>query len=317
MPKGARIIARVLCMRLLCTGCAARETLADESRALSALRGYYRSAQLIATGVCTRTYYGEDGAILSDFRISEVLAGRGEPGDVICCQTEAMTLGVSYLGDFSYAQANAARAVPLAACPLNTGAGDIEYDDVTLSLSTIREDMALLQNVIIAPPDTWYYGNIAQLMEACGEVFIGRVRAVPALTDTEFREESGSATIEHTMPASIVPVTVYGSIKGALGYGDEVSFVNVPAHAADMLDAATLTAVRLDTAALPALRAGDFCIFFLLRGPDAKQESYFCVNPLQGFLPLEKDILRVPEGNGAFSDCATLLDFLHAIEDTA
>ncbi|MDO5111213.1 MAG: hypothetical protein Q4E65_02795 [Clostridia bacterium] len=315
MPKGVRTIAILLCVLLLCTGCTAQETLADESRALSALRVCYRSAKLIATGVCTRMYYGENGAVLSEFRLSEVLAGRGEPGDVITCETEAMTLQASYLCYFTYDAANRAQAVSLAICPWDTDANEIQYEESTLSLTAVREDMALLQNVIIAPPDTWYYGNILQLMEACTEVFIGRVTQVPALADTEFREESGSATIEHTMPASIVPVTVYGSIKGTLRYGEAVSFVNVPAHAADMLDAATLTAVQADAASLPALREGAFCIFFLLRGPDAKQESYFCVNPLQGFIPLEEDILLVPQGNEAFSSCATLLDFLHAIQN--
>lgn len=313
MPKAIRIIAISLCVLLLCTGCTANETLAEGSRALSELRTSYRSAQLIATGVCTRMYYGENGAILSDFRIGEVLAGIGKPGDVICCETEAMTLQAQYLGYFAYTDADGGQvASPLVLCPLHAETNEITYGESTLSLTAIREDMALLQNVIIAPPDTWYYQDIATLMDACTEVFIGRVDAVPALSDTEFREESGSAMVEHSMPASIVPVTVYGSIKGTLRYGDAVSFVNVPAHAADMLDAATLTAVQFDVAALPELQQGAYCVFFLLRGLDAKQESYFCVNPLQGFIPLDKDILLVPKGNDAFLDCATLPDFLQA-----
>lgn len=316
MPKGIRIIAISLCVLLLCAGCTANETLADESRALSALRTSYRSAQLIATGVCTRMYYGENGAILTDFRISEVLAGLGKPGDIICCETETMTLQASYLAYFTYTDADAGQiAAPLVIYPLQTETNEVKCEESTLSLAAIREDMALLQNVIIAPPDTWYYHDIPKLMDACAEVFIGRVNAVPELSDMEFREESGSATVEHSMPASIVPVTVYGSIKGSLRYGDAVSFVNVPVHAADMLDAATLTAVQLGASALPELRQGAYCIFFLLRGPDAKQESYFCVNPLQGFIPLNEDILLVPEANDAFSGCATLPDFMRAIEN--
>ena len=58
---------------------------------------------------------------------------------------------------------------------------------------------------------------------------------------------------------------------------------------------------------------GQYYVFFLKKGTDAKQELYLPVNPIQGWLGLENDMLRAAEENKLFSSCPDLKELVREL----
>lgn len=304
---------------LLFSGCA-QETLAPSasSASLSALRAAYRGASLIVTANCGGSLADAQGQPCVSLRVAEVLAGNAQAGDTLLCSGEGLKSGGNYL---LYLQDNAdAQSYALVeAVEWSSLSDSVESEGETLPLDALRTDIRDLQSVIGAPSETLYYGDIRSLVEASDAVFIGRVHAGALLSDMDFREESSTGTVEHTRPAAVVELEALGSIKGDIPYGDPVSCVYVPAAAADMLDAATLSPFGCTEADVPALNEGVH-LFFLRRGPDAKQPYYFGVNPIQGHAVLQEDTLLAAPRNGAlapYESLGALLEALYAGEGPA
>lgn len=309
MAKRVRLMALALAAALLC-GCG--NTVTEEARVLSDLRQSYRNADLVVTGECVEVH-DVDGVRCAALRVQETVAGR-PPEDIVHCTAADMQAGNGYLVYLKRPDAplagepNGYTAVAVAAWSAAEDAATAE--GVRLPMSVIRTDMENLNTVISAPADIWYYEKMPLLARAADEICIGRVEAMPALEETAFRSTSDNATVEHTLPAALATVRVYGSIKGACRYGEDISLVQAPGLSADLVDAAKLTAVRYGEADVPALNVGSYYVFFLQRGPDAKQAYYFCVNPVQGYVLLEKDILRPGSANQAAAQYQTLLELV-------
>ncbi len=312
--KIIKITLLVLALSLLCCGCA-NEALSPsaESIVLSELRSSYRSASLIATAACTEALPDTLGTRCVKLRLSEILAGRASAGEELICANNNMQAGNDYLVYLRYNDELGAYE-PVTSGLWNPAIDSASFNDDTLALSELRNDIAQLQSVISAPSETLYYNELSILVDASDAVCIGRVLTAPALVETSFREDSNTATIEHSRPAAIVPVQVYGSIKGDLEYGETISFIYSPAYASDLVDATTLKAFSCSEADVPALSEGYF-LFFLRQGPDAKQNYYFGINPLQSHVSLEQDMLLAAESNEALKPYSTLPDMLDALDN--
>lgn len=296
-------LALVLCLCLFVTGCALPAGNMGEARILAEARQDYREASLVVSGRCIQSHVNAEGENCYDLSIEQVLAGQADPGDVIHC-TSSMIVGQSYLlylaqgEDVSHTEDMLGYSL-VSGEPLPLSQGKVVYGGQSVELDILLEDMAALDAMISAPSGFYYYDEIAALAQAADDIFIGRVERAPALKDTQFRSQDNGATVEHTLPASIVQVTAYGGIKGALKYGDQVELVNAPAMNADVVNAATLASEPYTGGQAPRLEEGGIYLFFTLKGPDAKQHYSFLINPMQGFVPISGDTLAVPMGNRA------------------
>lgn len=308
--SGKLILALALCLCLVVGGCALPAGSGGEARILAEARQNYRNASLVVSGVCKQSHVNANGDSCYDLSIDRVLAGDASSGDVIHC-TSPMTEGESYL---LYLQAGEDVAhtedmlgyTLVSGEPLALSKGKVVYDGQAVDLDALLADMALLDAMISAPSASFYYDDLAALAQAADDIFIGRVDRVPPLQDTQFRSQNNGAIVEHTIPAAVAQVTAFGGIKGALKYGDQLQLVYAPAMNADVVNAATLAAEPYTTAQAPKLEPGGIYLFFLLKGPDAKQSYAFLVNPMQGFVQVEGDELAAPAGNRAFQNVRSL-----------
>lgn len=305
-------ISYLLIILLMCSACADDSMRASaDSSMLSSLRSSYRSADLIAAVTCSGFTKSSDGTSLASLEPIEIIAGKNTDA-VICCKGGEFLSGSSYVVYLSHDEATG-ELLPLAVIPYDTGSHTLTQGENTLRLADLQADIVPLQKIVSAPPELLYYRTAKELADASDAVFIGRVEQLPALADTDFREESGTGVVEHSRPASIAKLKVYGSIKGELPYGGQISFVYSPAFAGDIVDASSLTAYPCTEADIPALTQGAYYLFFLKSSPDPKQDHYFGVNPLQSHASLNGDTLGVAAKNEALSAYLELPELLTAL----
>lgn len=287
---------------------------ATDERVWSDAQRLYRNASLVVMGTCVRTHLNEEGLSCYDLEVDDVLAGSASQGDFIHCTDGAMKEGETYLlylaSDDSevYYSENTSNYTLLTDEPLPvTADGEVLFSGMKLSLQDIRENISEQNSIVAAPSDTFYYNDLAALTNASSQIFIGRVADIPELTDMRFRADSASSTIENTLPASVMEVEVYGSLKGNLRYGDEIQVVFCPALCDEITDAATLKSLSYTaTDAIEPEEDGVY-LFFLVHSPDAKQSYYFGVNPIQGFAELDSsDRVHVTYLNKALSSYYSL-----------
>lgn len=308
------LLAALLTMLLACA-CAVPAGLSqptdDAEHALAAIRQSYRSAQLVVRGTCLQTHTDASGAPCAAIEVDEVLAGSAKTGDILHCTASGLKEGGSYLlfleqgEDVHYSEDEIGFNV-LASDAVETTGGMAKLKTAGITLAEVRTEIARLDAVVSAPATNYYYTALTEMADAADEIFIGRVASDTALTTTSFRSQEGGGTVEQELPAALVRVEAYGAVKGALKYGDMVDLIYAPAMSADTVDAATLTAITYGENAVPMLRKGQICIFFLIKGPDSKQNYYFPINPFQGYVRLDGDELQVSYVNTAIMNYAEL-----------
>lgn len=315
--KNKRKLLALMCviLLLLTSACTAMTgTKATDEKVWSDLQRIYRSASLVVTGKCVRSYLNENDATCYDLRVSSVIAGTAVPGGLIHCTNGTMKEGETYLlylikndsavyysEDTSDYQLVTDNPFPV------TGGNEVDFDGTKLSLFEIIANISAQSSVVSAPSAAYYYKDLASLTNASDQIFIGRITDIPALTDTRFRSDAQGSTVENTLPASIMDVEVYGFIKGTLRYGQNIQVVYSPALNEELTDAATLKSFTYNTSNVVLPEKDGIYLFFLVNTPDAKQGYYFCVNPIQGFAALtEEDRIHVTYLNGALSSYYSL-----------
>jgi len=279
-------------------------------RFLSDARQSYRSASLVVSASCEDNFTAADGCIVSRVTVDEVLAGKAAPGDLIHIQSQLIP-GSRYLlylnnGEDVHFAEDQNVYVPVSPEPFIIVEDTVEYGGSSLSIREIKKDMAELDKIITAHGAVYYYDNLDALRDASESIFIGRVAAVSPLKNTRFRSQQGGSTVEKTTPASVVTLTVYGSVKGALGYGSTIQLMYIPQSAAGMTDGATLEPVSCSDEDIVELTEGTTYLFFLAEDPDAKQQYNFPVNPIQGWVRMDNDMLTYSDENGALAGYDTL-----------
>ena len=277
---------------------------------LSDARQSYRSASLVVSAKCKDTFIAPDGCTVSRITVDEVLAGKAKPGELLQIQ-DKLEPGGEYLlylgyGDEVHFAEDQHAYVSVSQEHFVISGDRVEYGGSSLSLNDIKKDMAEMDKTITAHGSVYYYNSLDALTEASESIFIGKVNSVSPLKNTRFRSQQGGSTIEKTAPAAVVSVTVYGSVKGARGYFSSVDMLYIPQAAGEMTDGATLEPVSCSEADVIELAEGETYLFFLADDPDAKQDSAFPINPIQGWVKVENDMLTASGANSALADYETL-----------
>ena len=314
-----RLFAFVLCLcALMCCSCAQVNTtelpeltVEPNAVALQNARTYYRNANLIIMGECTAIHTNAQGDICYDLTIAKVLAGDKQAGDTVHCTTGAMEVGRTYLlylaegEDVDFAEDTTPYQI-VTETPLLIQDGYVKWNEAYLTVEELIADMEKASETIVAPAKIYYYSKLKDLFDACDEVFIGRVLDVPAFEELPFYSYESGASVENSLLGSVTTVRAYGSIKGKLVYGDTIKLVYAPDMAAEIMDAATLAPVPNSKNKVASLAKGQVYLFFLIQGPDSKQQYYFPVNSMQGSVQIIYDSLAVPSFNGALKDYESL-----------
>lgn len=274
----------------------------------SELQRIYKKAALVVTGLCVQQHINSDGDTCYDLSVEEVIAGTAAEGELIHCTEGQMEAGERYLlylaeGEEMFYTEDTNRYELLSETPLAlSGEGMVKYADAEIPLDVLKQDIRRMDAVITAPSSFYYYKTVRELAEAADEIFIGRVISMTAEQDRAFRAQAEGTVVENTLPASVVQVEAYGSLKGALNYSDRISLVYAPKTGAGVVDAGTLQPVPFGEGSVPPLETGGVYLFFLIQSPDAKQDYRFAVNPLQGYAAVDaEDNVKVPQVNRALS----------------
>lgn len=305
VAKALRFASVLLCCLLLLSACASPATKVvvpqEEDRVLTNVRTQYRNANLIISGVCKGSHIDADGATCYDLSVTKIYAGNASLGDTIHCTKGEMTEGESYIlflgqdEDVHFAEDTTGYTL-LSSSPLPIVDSEVIWDGKRLSLDTLQQEIDQLSSVISAPA-VYYYDTLSALAEATDEIFIGRVEYLPDMANKTFSIRNGGAVEKLQCNTSSVVIEAYGSIKGSLDYGQRITMIHCPERVSGMLDAATLQHTEITASQAPRLQEGSVYLFFLCHGPDAKQNYWFPVNPVQGFVPLSGDMLFVCNAN--------------------
>ena len=173
--------------------------------------------------------------------------------------------------------------------------------------------MDAISRVITAPSKNYYYNDIRSLVDASENIFIGRVNSASHMRSTKFRTQDGGSTVEKKAPSANLTISVYGNIKGDIGYGQEINLVYVPSASENMTDAGTLQPKPVSADKAVKLSEGNTYLFFLAEDPDPKQDHCFPVNSIQGWIKVENDKLTVSDENGVARGYTDLSQLVAAI----
>ncbi len=282
------------------------------------MRAQYRNASLIVRGECVLTHTDANGRACAHVAVEDVLAGSAVVGEILQCEQNGMQPGETYLlymsdaEDVDYAEDTAGYVVNTEPMPIVDE--NVMQNGHKIPYDSIVQEIKALGEVLNVSAPLYYYDRLAQLVEASDEIFIGRVTQAPAFATYTFFSRDGGANQKSRREAAIVQISAYGSIKGAINYGDAVEMIHCPSRMSDLLDSATLTAVGLNEKQMPLLVRNGVYLFFLTRSPDAKQSYYQEINPLQGAIRLDGDLLETLKENGAVYGYKTLTALVKEIQ---
>ncbi len=276
-----------------------RKGASQRARALSELRNVYREAELVATGECVSAFTDINGEERRVMKLDEVVAGSAAVGDEVKCATDLMAVGERYL---MYLELSGDKNEPetyslLTKSALKLSEGKVKTGTVSIAYEEVLIDIRALMNVIAAPSELYYYHDIQALTDSCDAIFIGSVTSLGDFDSMQFRSEDNGASIQNTLLAAKADVEVYGAIKGAMKYGDKVTFIISPDMGGSMIDAQTLKTVGSSFGSIPQLMLSRTYVFFALRGPDSKQLYYYPINPIQGYVRIKGEELWVNDSN--------------------
>ena len=299
-----------VCIIALAVGLLVPVSEVTGERFLSDARQSYRSASLVVSARCEDNYTAADGSAVSRVRVKDVLAGSVLNNALLHVKGQLVPGGeyLLYLNsdrDVHYAEDQRAY-VSVSAEHFVINGENVEYGGSSMALEEIRQDMAELNKTVTVHGGVYYYDSMETLRDASESIFIGRVLSVSQSRNTKFRSQEGGSTIEKTASAYTATVAVYGSVKGAMPYGSTIRIMNIPAAAGSMTDGLTLETVSKDTEDILPLQPDQTYLFFLAEDPDAKQDYTFPVNPIQGWVKLNNDMIECSPANGALAGYDTL-----------
>ncbi|MDL2257903.1 hypothetical protein LJC42_01925 [Eubacteriales bacterium OttesenSCG-928-K08] len=322
---------RIIVLPLLCcflfSACSAPSSFTQgtvssaEERVLTDVRTQYRNASLIVRGDCCSTHINSDGLECHDMDVTEVLAGNASVGDRIHIPNGGMTKDQSYLlflgegEDVPHAEDVTGYTLLLDA-PLPIVDSEVIWEGKRLSLNALKEELEQLGTIVSAPAPVSYYDQLDALTEAADEIFIGEIVSLPEMSTYSLSIRDGGATEKAQYEASLATIRVRGSIKGSVGrYNSELQLFYCPERVSGMLDASTLQLTQFDSSSLLELKEGGTYLFFLLNSPDAKQDYYFPINPIQGFVEISQDDLYASSSNTPVLPYDTLTSLVRALHD--
>lgn len=292
----------------------------SNDRVMADVRQSYRSASLVVSGECIQKINSGDNA-QSRILIDEVIAGSAREGSKILVKG-SYTVGEKYLlylkegNDVQYAE-DEADYCSTSADNFVIRDGNVEYGGSRIKISEFKKEMDAISRVITAPSKNYYYNDIRSLVNASENIFIGRVNSASHMRSTKFRTQDGGSTVEKKALSANLTISVYGNIKGDIGYGQEINLVYVPSASENMTDAGTLQPKPVSADKAVKLSEGDTYLFFLAEDPDPKQDHCFPVNSIQGWIKVENDKLTVSDENGVargYTDLSQLVADINKVK---
>lgn len=319
-----KLIIMLLALCTLLCACAApmqesaRLELQPNELMLQSARKQYRNASLVVRGICTRVHKDANGDPCYDVEISSVIAGDCEVGNIVHCSSSVLEEGSEYLlylkqGEDVYHTEDTAGYILLDNSPLLIRDGKVSWDNISVDIDVLLTDIARERSVIVAPATSYYYSQLDTLAAGTEQIFIGVVESITT-RDRQFRTVDNGASTENTRRISLAKIQAYGAIKGELKYGDTITLIHARQSTVETVDEKTLVVKTFGATQIPSLVEGSVYLFFLNRGPDPKQDYYFPVNPVQGFVALDGDALRPSSANGAlggYSELTMIVQRLH------
>ena len=308
------IVVMLMCIAMLLCACTATsDAAATNDAAIHNMQRLYRSSSLVVVASCFRTHTDAAGESCADVKGERTVAGSlASSGDTLHCPSSAMKEGESYLlylttGDDVYQTEDVDRFSIVNDTPFRVE-GDLVYaSGAILDMAAIESDIANASRTVSVQLVSKYYRSVSSLSVGSDYIFIGRIKKFPKQQPMDFRSNDSGAIVENRLPASLISVEVYGSLKGGLNYGDNIQLVYCPAMCQDIIDAATLKPAACAEDKLPVPEEGGTYLFFLCKGPDEKQDYYFGVNPIQFMAELDdNNTISVGSANRAFNGYRTL-----------
>ena len=316
------IMLLALCTLLSACAAPAQESakleIQPDELVLQSARTQYRCASLVVRGICTRVHKDANGNPCYDVEITSVIAGNCEVGNIVHCSSSVLEPGCEYLlylkqGEDTYYSEDTTGYTLLENSPLLIKDGKVTWNNVSIDIDVLLADIANQRFVIVAPATSYYYSQLDALADGVDQIFIGVVESVTT-SDRQFRTVDNGASTENTRRVSLVKIQAYGSIKGELKYGDTITLIQARQSMAEAVDEKTLAVKTFGATQISSLAEGGVYLFFLNRGPDPKQDYYFPVNPVQGYVTLQGDALKPSSANEAlygYSELTALVQRLH------
>ncbi len=294
-------------------------SLQEEERALTGFRVDYKNSSLVVSGVCSGSHINTSGELCYDLEVSKIYAGESKTGDIIHYSEGAMSEGSEYLlfltqgEDVHYAEDVLGFSL-VSGAPIPIVGEELVLDSGRrLPLKALLDEFKQLASIVSAPASVFYYNTLAELSNAAEEIFIGRVASPVRVGKQSFVLQSGGAMEKAQCDAANVTIEAFGSIKGALAYGDMVELVHSTQDLGGMLDSSTLQIKEIHDASSLQLSEGNIYVFFLVSSPDNKQKYYFPINQYQGYVPLYNEKLDIPKYNTPLLPYDTLTSLVNAL----
>lgn len=311
-----------LCLIALMIGFVIPACRVSDERFLSDARQSYRASALVVSGECISRYTSASGKAMSTVKVEEVMAG--DAGDGMLQIEGSLDEGKRYLLYLAYGEDVPYAEDELSYVPVSAEAfvlhqdGSVEYGGSSVSMVELRRDMAKLNETVTMPAAAYYYDTLSALFEATDSIFIGRVNQISPMRSTRFRSQAGGSTVEKNAPAALLTVSAYGSVKGSVRYGQELSLVYSPGVCDSIINGGTLLPHPCREEAAVPMEAGDTYLFFLDADPDPKQAQCFPINPIQGWVRIEGDRLEISPENTAlegYADLGALVSAMNRLEE--
>ena len=245
----------------------------------------YRDAERILICTCMRPADPEAGRELARFRVDEVLDGSAEQGSTFDIAAEALH-GGKYLFYLTRGGEEDAPYRIMTGEPVPVNGGMAEFENTLCSIESIKRDIEEQRKILTVPSQSFFYGDLSSLANACDEIVIARVISVTEPVDTLCRSvEKGESTLS-TLKQIFIRIRVENGFYGDLAYGDKLDVVLSPYNARPVINATDLTPKTVEVHPNAELEPGGRYVFFLQKSLDVKSDYYFAVNPYEGYVPV-------------------------------
>lgn len=276
----------------------------------AAISRLWREAERIVTADCMRVTPGDDGGVSARFRVDGSIEGGDEPGDVITLPCEA-TPGARYLLYLAGGEGEEADPLRLlTGRPIPVEGANALYEGEFFSLEGLEKDVERQRSILTVPSQTFFYGSIEALDQACDEIVVARVVSAGEPVDTLCRSAEGGESTLITAEQVFLRVKVENALMGGLKYGDILSVVIEPYNIRPVVNAVNLAPKTVPTPPEETPQEGGVYLFFLIRSVDKKADFYFTVNPYEGYAKLLGSALLHPYYNIALRETNDLPHFV-------
>lgn len=287
----------------------------DEAVPPASMSLLYRESEKILVATCMRQIKGENGEIISRFRVDEVIDGSSNEGDLLSVTVEASPEKQYLLYLTEHVNGEVTEYSILTQHPISVSEGSFIYEGVKLTVEALSKDIERQRKIITIPSQIYFYNSLDSLREACDEILIGRVISVSEPTETVCRSEMKGESIISTNNMVFVRVLVENDFSGNYFYGNVITVVLPPHNLIPILNETDLSPMTGDAPRFISPSSGKSYIFFLIKSDDKKRSDYFTVNPYEGYSLLLKNSIASPYYNEAMRGISNIVDFSRLINN--